>query len=43
VRDYNQRVESVPSNAIASLFGFRKAEFFEVGPAVRARPSTTAL
>jgi LemA protein len=43
VRDYNQRVESVPSNAIASLFGFRKAEFFEVEPAVRARPSTTAL
>src|SRR6266566_4474439 len=28
VADYNRRVESVPSNAIASVFGFRKEEFF---------------
>ena len=40
VRDYNRRVESVPSNAIASVFGFRKEEFFEVEPVVRERPPT---
>ena len=43
VRDYNRRVESVPSNAIASVFGFRKEEFFEVEPVVRERPPTAAL
>ena len=30
VRDYNTRVESFPSNIIASLFGFKDAEFFEI-------------
>jgi len=30
VRDNNIRVESFPSNIIASLFGFRAAEFFEI-------------
>jgi LemA protein len=35
VRDYNRRVESVPSNLIASSFGFTRAEYFEVEPAVR--------
>jgi len=43
VRSYNQRVESVPSNAIASLFGFRREAFFEVEPVVRELPPTTAL
>ena len=43
VRSYNQRVEAVPSNAIASLFGFRREAFFEVEPVVRERPPTTAL
>jgi LemA protein len=43
VRDYNRRVESVPSNAIASVFGFRKEEFFEVERVVRERPPTAAL
>jgi LemA protein len=35
VRDYNQRVESVPSNLIAALGGFRRREYFEVEPAIR--------
>ena len=35
VRDYNQRVESVPSNLIASLGGFRRREYFELEPAIR--------
>ena len=35
VRDYNQRVESVPSNLIARLGGFRRHEYFELDPAIR--------
>ncbi len=30
VRDLNVRVEVFPSNLIAALFGFKKAEFFEI-------------
>ena len=30
VRDYNTRVESFPSNIVASIFGFKKEEFFEI-------------
>ena len=30
VRDYNTRVQSFPSNLIASLFGFKEAEFFGI-------------
>ncbi len=30
VRDYNIRVESFPSMLIASVFNFRKEEFFEI-------------
>jgi LemA protein len=29
VRDYNTRIEVIPSNVIASMFRFQKAEFFE--------------
>jgi LemA protein len=40
VRAYNTRVESVPSNVIASTFKFAKAEYFEVEEAeVRAAPA----
>ena len=42
VQDYNRRVESVPSNLIAGLFGFGPAQFFEIEAAVRdevRRPS----
>jgi LemA protein len=35
VRDYNQRVQSVPSNVIANLFHFQEEEFFEVEEALR--------
>lgn len=35
VRDYNRRVQSMPSNIIASVFGFREEEYFEVEPALR--------
>jgi len=30
VRDYNIRTESFPSNIIASIFNFKKEEFFEI-------------
>ena len=40
VRAYNTRVESVPSNLIAGMFDFVKAEYFEVEDAeVRATPT----
>ena len=34
VRDYNQRVQSVPTNLIAGMFGFHTREYFEVDEAV---------
>lgn len=40
VRQYNTRVESVPSNIIAGMFHFEKATYFEVtDPAARTAPS----
>lgn len=30
VRNYNTRVESIPSNFVANIFGFKEEEFFEV-------------
>jgi LemA protein len=38
VRDYNRRVQSVPSNIIAGMFGFRAEQFFEVEGQIRATP-----
>jgi LemA protein len=35
VRDYNRRVESVPSNVIGNMFHFEPEEFFEVEEALR--------
>jgi LemA protein len=39
VRDYNRRVQSVPSLVIAKLGGFREEPYFEVEPAVGVAPS----
>ena len=40
VRALNTRVESFPSNLVASMFGFHKAEYFEVeDEAVRSAPT----
>lgn len=30
VKDFNTRVESVPSNIVAKMFGFKNAEFFDL-------------
>lgn len=39
VRDLNTRIESFPSNLVASLFSFQRGEYFEVeSVAVRAAP-----
>ncbi len=35
VRDYNTKVETVPSNIVASIFGFTKRAFFEIGESER--------
>ncbi|MEE9405700.1 MAG: LemA family protein [Algisphaera sp.] len=40
VRDLNTRVEQVPSNIVAGLFHFERADYFEIDEAsVRAAPS----
>ena len=36
VRDYNTRVQSVPSNLIANAFNFDLEEYFQIEPAMRA-------
>ena len=38
VRDYNNKCELFPTNLIASVFGFRVHDFFDVDPAVRENP-----
>jgi LemA protein len=35
VRDYNERVQSFPSNVVASMFNFEEEEFFEVDESLR--------
>ena len=35
VRDYNRRVQSIPSNLIAGMFNFEEEKFFEVDDALR--------
>ena len=39
VRDLNRRVEQVPSNLIAQLGGFGRAEYFQIDEAAQAVPS----
>ena len=36
VREFNERVQSVPSNIIASTFGFKEEPFFEIEEGDRA-------
>ncbi len=39
VRSYNTRVRTVPSNLVATLFGFRPRDFFELAdPATASAP-----
>ena len=43
VRDYNQRVQTVPSNLVAKVFGFQPRQYFEVDEAVVATAPTVDL
>lgn len=38
VRDYNVKCESFPSNLVASIFGFKSEDYFDVESAVRENP-----
>jgi LemA protein len=44
VRDYNRRIEAIPSRFVAAVGRFAKADYFEVEPAVREarRPNSTS-
>ncbi len=41
VRDYNIKVETVPSNIIAGLFNFTKREFFEIADTEKSAPKVS--
>ena len=43
VRDFNIRVESFPSNIIAFIFAFKRAEFFEIEVATQREAPTVKL
>ncbi|MEM0967692.1 MAG: LemA family protein [Verrucomicrobiota bacterium] len=40
VRDYRNKCEQFPSSLIASAFGFRPEDYFDVDPSVREVPAT---
>jgi LemA protein len=42
VRDLNRRVEQIPSNLVAKVGGFRRAEYFQIDEAARAVPQVAA-
>lgn len=42
VRDFNNKVEMFPSSIIARLFGFKRAEFFEIEPLEAEVPRVSA-
>ena len=41
VRDLNRRVEQVPSNLVAKVGGFRRADYFQIHEAAREAPVVT--
>ena len=42
MRELNTKVESFPSNVVAGMFHFERAEYFEVEePSVRAAPEVS--
>ncbi len=43
VREYNQRVESIPSMLIARIAGFSRRDYFEVEPSVAFVPSARRI
>jgi len=41
VRDYNTRIDQVPSNIVARAFGFKEKEFFDLPEAQREAPTVS--
>lgn len=41
VLTYNNKVQTVPTNIIASMFGFKKADFFEVSESEKETPKVS--
>lgn len=41
VLTYNNKVQTVPTNIVASLFGFQKAEFFEIQESEKETPKVS--
>ena len=41
VLTYNNKVQTVPTNIVASLFGFKKAEFFEIKESEKETPKVS--
>lgn len=41
VLTYNNKVQTVPTNIVASLFGFKKAEFFEIQESEKETPKVS--
>ncbi|MDZ7733092.1 MAG: LemA family protein [Acidimicrobiia bacterium] len=41
VRDYNRRVQSIPSTFVARLTGFHEEQYFEIEAAVREAPTSS--
>jgi LemA protein len=41
VRDFNRRVEAIPSNVVATLLRFEREDYFQIDEAVRASGSPT--
>jgi LemA protein len=41
VRDYNRRVQSIPSLIVARVFRFRDEDYFEIEPVVREVPEVS--
>ena len=39
VRDYRIKCQSFPSNLVASIFGFKSEDYFNVDPSVREVPN----
>jgi LemA protein len=44
VADYNRRAQSIPSNLVGAIFGFKEEQYFQIEPAMRgevSRPPAT--
>ena len=40
VQEFNTKIDTVPSNLVAKIFGFDKLEYLEFGEEIQRRPET---